>query len=224
MPPPDLLHPHTPTRRRGRRAPPGTTPCHDPRFASIPQPALLRRRRCCGDSSRDWRAAPRREASPPPARRTSEPLRPSSKAGRRLWRRPNWPGDWRGRRFARRAKAPCAVVEAATAGRDRVTPRWDRASGGLLWGGVVVKCFRHDAANQAVVLDAFEGRGWPPSVADPLPRRAGLNRKERLRETVRGLNRRLAAGTIRFLSGGSGAKSAGSQSDKRRWICPILHP
>ena len=99
-----------------------------------------------------------------------------------------------------------AVVEAATAGRDRVTPRWDRASGGLLWGGVVVKRFRHDAANQAVVLDAFEGRGWPPSVADPLPRRAGLNRKERLRETVRGLNRRLAAGTIRFLSGGSGGE------------------
>ena len=101
---------------------------------------------------------------------------------------------------------PLAVVEAATAGRDRVTPRWDRASGGLLWGGVLVKRFRHDAANQAAVLDAFEAPGLASVRRRPPPALRRAERKARLRETVRGLNRRLAAGTIRFHSGGSGGE------------------
>ena len=67
----------------------------------------------------------------------------------------------------------------------------------------MAKRFRRDAANQGAVLDAFEAQGWPVFIADPLERLAGLDAKARLRETVRCLNRRLAAGTIRFHSGGS---------------------
>jgi hypothetical protein len=96
------------------------------------------------------------------------------------------------------------VEEALTAAAAAGAPRWEPAAHQLWWGGVVVKGFRHDAANQEAVLDAFQAAAWSPCIDDPLPRVLGLNTKVRRRETIRGLNHGLAAGTIRFASNGTG--------------------
>jgi hypothetical protein len=68
-------------------------------------------------------------------------------------------------------------------------PVWEAKTGELWWKGKCIKCYRNDAANQRQVLDAFEEQGWPSRIDDPLPREPGVNAKDRLRETIKGLNR-----------------------------------
>jgi hypothetical protein len=83
-------------------------------------------------------------------------------------------------------------------------PTWDRATRELRWQGRVVKRWRHDAANQIAVLDAFEAEGWQPCIAYPLVHRRGSTPKARRRDTIHSLNEHLAAGTIHFFAGGAG--------------------
>jgi hypothetical protein len=66
-------------------------------------------------------------------------------------------------------------------------PHWDADAHQLQWCGHVIKTFRHDAANQRRVLQAFQDRNWPSRIDDPLPVTVGVRRKERLRETVKSL-------------------------------------
>jgi hypothetical protein len=101
-------------------------------------------------------------------------------------------------------KGPLRMLAEAAAGWTAAKPRWARAERQLWWQGVQVKRWRHDAANQTAVLEAFEACGWPPSIPNPLPRGAGRDLKARRRETIRGLNVGLAAGTIRFYADGRG--------------------
>jgi hypothetical protein len=82
-------------------------------------------------------------------------------------------------------------------------PRWDADAHQLLWRGTVIKTFRHDAANQRRVLQAFQDRDWPSRIDDPLPVTAGVRRKLRLRETVKSLNRGLHGSGIRFRMDGT---------------------
>ena len=67
-------------------------------------------------------------------------------------------------------------------------PRWDRARGELWVGKSIVKTFRQRAPNQRCVLNAFEEEGWPPRIDDPLSHKRDTDPRERLSETVRGLN------------------------------------
>ncbi len=83
-------------------------------------------------------------------------------------------------------------------------PAWDAAAGVLWWLGGVAKRVLREAPNQRRVLSAFEELGWPERIDDPLPGSNGKDRKRRVRETAKSLNRGLAAGTIVFHADGSG--------------------
>jgi hypothetical protein len=80
----------------------------------------------------------------------------------------------------------------------------------------VIRRFRGDAANQRAVLDAFEARGWPARIDDPLPRGSRVRPKVRRRETVKALNAGLAPRSIRFFSDGRGLGIRWEASHKRR--------
>jgi hypothetical protein len=73
-----------------------------------------------------------------------------------------------------------------------------------VWQGERVKSLRYDAANQRLVLDAFEEEGWPQRIDDPLPPRKRHSRKKRLRETVEALNKGLHPPHLRFHGDGTG--------------------
>jgi hypothetical protein len=82
-------------------------------------------------------------------------------------------------------------------------PRWDAAAGELWWHGRLVKRFRHDAANQRLVLDALETAGWPPCLANPFRARGVPRPKTCLHRTVESLNKG-QGGRRRIYFGGDG--------------------
>jgi hypothetical protein len=93
---------------------------------------------------------------------------------------------------------------AAVRGVGGAVPVWDAVLGVLSWLGECVRRFRHDAANQRALLDAFQARGWVRRLDDPLPRAAGVKAKTRLRETIKGLNRGQKPLRLRFRGDGTG--------------------
>jgi hypothetical protein len=84
------------------------------------------------------------------------------------------------------------------------SPVYDPDERALRWRGRRVKRLQREAPVQEVVLLAFQRQGWPRRIGDPLPDEPGLDPKERVRETVKGLNRGLKSGTIRFHADGTG--------------------
>ena len=54
--------------------------------------------------------------------------------------------------------------------RMSARPRWMPGAQELFWKGRVVRRFRYDADNQALLLAAFEAAGWPGRIEDPLRR------------------------------------------------------
>jgi hypothetical protein len=83
-------------------------------------------------------------------------------------------------------------------------PDYDQVARVLRWRGEVVKRLRREAASQEAVLRAFQLAGWPERIDDPLEADPVLDRKERLRETVKSLNKGMAPGTICFHADGTG--------------------
>jgi hypothetical protein len=69
------------------------------------------------------------------------------------------------------------------------TPYWDAGVRDLWYRHSLVKHFRREAPNQEHLLDAFQELGWPQRMDDPLPRHAGVDSRDRLRDTVKSLNR-----------------------------------
>jgi hypothetical protein len=85
------------------------------------------------------------------------------------------------------------------------TPCWDPDRRQLSFAGYLIKEFRSNSPNQESVLMAFEEEGWPPRIYDPLPPLPELDPKERLRNTIKSLNRKQKRPLIRFLGDGTGA-------------------
>jgi hypothetical protein len=83
----------------------------------------------------------------------------------------------------------------AELGGDR--PRWDNSQNpGKLWlGNVLLREVAPQARNIISILEAFEKRGWPQTIDDPLP---GGPDPERLHQTVNQLNKGLKHKLIRF--------------------------
>jgi hypothetical protein len=92
---------------------------------------------------------------------------------------------------------------AAALGRMAERPLWKANQGELWWRGELVKRFRHDAADQRCVLDAFQDSAWDNRIDDPLPVRCGRSRKKRLHETIKSLNRGQKLRRIRFRGDGT---------------------
>jgi hypothetical protein len=92
---------------------------------------------------------------------------------------------------------------AAALGRMADRPLWKANQGELWWRGELVKRFRHDAADQRRVLDAFQDNAWDNRIDDPLPVRWGRSRKKHLHETIKSLNRGQKLRRIRFRGDGT---------------------
>jgi hypothetical protein len=95
-------------------------------------------------------------------------------------------------------------------------PSFDAGERVLRWRGEAVKCLRREAPTQAAILEAFERAGWPRHLDDPLDREPGLDPKERLRETVKSLNRGLRPGSLRFHTDGTGCGVRWAPAAERR--------
>lgn len=83
-------------------------------------------------------------------------------------------------------------------------PHWDSGRRELRLGDAVVKRFRVPAANQELVLQAFEEEGWPHSIDDPLPPVLDMDCQQRLRATIKSLNRSQQTSLMRFHANGGG--------------------
>lgn len=83
-------------------------------------------------------------------------------------------------------------------------PTWDRDRQELRMAGQLIKQFKVPAANQEIILAAFEEEQWPPRIDDPLPPHPAQDSKRRLHDTINSLNRNQKSSLIRFLGDGSG--------------------
>jgi hypothetical protein len=83
-------------------------------------------------------------------------------------------------------------------------PTWDRDRQELRFGHLIVKQYKVPAANQEMILAAFQEEGWPPRIDDPLPQHPHLDPKRRLHDTINSLNRNQKNPLVRFLGDGSG--------------------
>ncbi len=77
----------------------------------------------------------------------------------------------------------------ATAGNDTESPKWDARRRELLFGGKLIKRFQCPAKNQITIISAFHEEGWPCRIDDPLTVSQRVDRKQRLRDTIKSLNR-----------------------------------
>ena len=67
-----------------------------------------------------------------------------------------------------------------------------------------MKRFQLPSRNQETILSAFEEEGWPPRIDDPLPPAVDCDPKQRLRDTIKSLNRNRKLVRIRFKGDGTG--------------------
>ena len=83
-------------------------------------------------------------------------------------------------------------------------PSWDKDRRTLWFGTALIKQFKVPAANQEVILAAFEEEGWPVRIDDPLPMHAAIDPKRRLHDTINSLNRNQRVRCLRFAGNGCG--------------------
>ncbi len=83
-------------------------------------------------------------------------------------------------------------------------PTWDDQRNELRLGSVLVKRFKWRAANQEVVLAAFQEDGWPARIDDPLSPVPETDPKRRLSDTIKCLNRKQQNSVLRFSGDGTG--------------------
>ncbi len=104
-------------------------------------------------------------------------------------------------------------------------PRWD-AERRELWFGPP-EALPEVGSEPGTVLAAFQELGWPSRIDDPLPPGEGVPAEQRLRDTVKNVNRTLRPKLIRFCTdatgrhilwrgGGSASSDIGSRKAGRR--------
>jgi hypothetical protein len=106
------------------------------------------------------------------------------------------------------AESDLSATESMTISLDRpkqpTKPVWDRAHRELRFNGMLVKCYRVPAPNQTIILDAFQEDDWPEFIDDPIRPEPGIDPKERLKVTIKSLNRTQVNSLIRFHGNGNG--------------------
>jgi hypothetical protein len=83
-------------------------------------------------------------------------------------------------------------------------PEWDSERHQLRLGDFLIKEYKVPSPNQETILMAFEEEGWPPRIDDPLSPVQDVSPKERLRNTIKSLNRCQASKLIQFMGDGTG--------------------
>ena len=99
---------------------------------------------------------------------------------------------------------------------DGDVPSWDAEARELTFRGEVVRRFANPAKSQAALLAAFEGEGWPRSVANPFPDGEDTPARDRLHSAIVRLNEGLSGGLI-FHGDGTGDRATWEPS------APALH-
>lgn len=89
--------------------------------------------------------------------------------------------------------------------RRQAIPEWDAHTRELCFRGQVVKRFRKSAPNQEQILNLFEQNRWPRRIAVPFPCDSRVPPLQRLRDTVKCLNRNMNTPLLRFGGDGRGA-------------------
>jgi hypothetical protein len=84
-------------------------------------------------------------------------------------------------------------------------PFWDTRKHTLYWRGEVVKHFRADAPYQEAILSAFQRARWAPTISAQIPCGDEVFTKDRLRDTLKNLNR-VARPHFRFHQEGNGGR------------------
>lgn len=87
---------------------------------------------------------------------------------------------------------------------NALVPEWDAECRVLSWEGKIVKQFKWLAANQELVLNAFQEECWPKRILDPLSPQPSQVMKRRLSDTIKCLNRSQINPLIRFRGDGTG--------------------
>ena len=72
--------------------------------------------------------------------------------------------------------------------------------------GRIVKRFKQHSPNQEAVLTAFQEEDWPCGIFDPLPPLPNQDPKQRMRDTIKNLNRHQVEPLIHFSGDGSGER------------------
>jgi hypothetical protein len=83
-------------------------------------------------------------------------------------------------------------------------PRWDPAARTLWLGSKLIKHLTVPAANQELILAAFEEQHWPSCIDNPLPPANGIDAKRQLHDTINRLNHSHKRPLIRFTGNGKG--------------------
>ena len=83
-------------------------------------------------------------------------------------------------------------------------PRFDVEHRELWFGPHLVKRFRRPAANQELILTAFEEEAWSARIDDPLPVKPGRDSKQCLHDAINHLNRNQVNPVLRFAGDGRG--------------------
>lgn len=104
---------------------------------------------------------------------------------------------------------PQMLQSLARQGEDSLTvlgekPEWHSDRQQLYFAGKLVKEFRLPSPNQTAILAAFEEEAWPPHIDDPLPQCPVVGPKERLRYTIKSLNKHQKHRLLRFRGDGRG--------------------
>ena len=99
---------------------------------------------------------------------------------------------------------PITATDLSIAQNHSSAPKWDQDRHQLHFGGFLVKEFKLNSPNQETILTAFEEENWPPRIDDPLLHRADVDPKERLRNTIKSLNRNQVNQLLRFMGDGTG--------------------
>ena len=95
-------------------------------------------------------------------------------------------------------------------------PVWDGSRRELRFDNQVVKRFRVPAANQEIILQAFQEDGWPHCIDDPLRPNKDSDAKGRLLATIKSLNRNQSAPLILFHGNGNGFQIYWEPTIKRK--------
>lgn len=99
---------------------------------------------------------------------------------------------------------PC-VPKSGLESQSSSVPYWDAETHSLYWQERLIKHFKHEAPFQEAILEAFQANKWTRFVVVTLPKEEGMNPKERLRVTIKNLNRS-CGGTVQFTQEGNGGR------------------
>ena len=96
------------------------------------------------------------------------------------------------------------VSASARPANGHLFPHWDAGLRELRLGAFLIKAFTRPAANQEVILAAFQEEGWPPRIYNPLSPGLDQDGRQRLHDAITRLNRHQKHRLLHFRTDNNG--------------------